>query len=116
MNEDICLIPRNLRKPDTIIQTPIKLTLKQLVYIGAGIGGAYIIFGCAAPILVKGVMMVSSAGIGIAGALVKYQDSSIDELAVDSLVYVQRKNYYHQLNKRGGPVVNIGYRKEAITG
>ncbi|MNJ90187.1 hypothetical protein D3C87_77810 [compost metagenome] len=115
MNEETCLIPRNLRKPDIIVQTPMKLTLKQLAYIGAGIGGAYLIFTCPVPIIIKGVMVVGSAGLGFVGALFKYEDSSIDELAIDSVVYLQRKNYYHQLNKRGGLVVNIGARKETIT-
>ncbi|MDF2533990.1 MAG: hypothetical protein K0R18_147 [Bacillales bacterium] len=115
MNEDICLIPRNLRKADTIIQTPIKLTMKQLVYIGIGIGGAYFAYGAALPLLYKGLIMGGSALAGVAGGLFKYQGSSIDELVGDSVVYVQRKSYYNKLNKRSEVVVNINSRKEETT-
>lgn len=114
MNEEICLIPRNLRKLDNIIQTP-KLNIKQLTYIGLGIGGAYIAFSSGMLVIYKVITIVGSLAIGLAGSFYKYRDSSLDELAIDGIVYLQRKNYYHQLNKRSGLIVNISARAETTT-
>lgn len=114
MNE-VCLIPRNLRRPDNIIQKPIKLNMKQIIYIGAGIGGAYFAFGTTLPLVYKCIAMGASFGAGIFGGLFKYEGSSIDELATDSLVFIQRKNYYRQLSKRSELIVNIGANKEEST-
>lgn len=110
-----CRIPRNLNKPDIIVHSPIKLGWKQIVYIGAGVGGAYLAFQTGLPQVYKIALMATSCGIGMICSLIKYEDSTIDELVVDSLHYVQKKNIYKQLNKRGDLIVRIKTKQEETT-
>lgn len=115
MEEYVCIVPRNLNKPDTIIHSPIELNWKQIGYIGLGLCGAYLGFKMDSSILIKLVTITGSCGLGILSAMYNYKGSSVDELAFDAITYAQRKIYYSNLEKRGDFIVTIGSKDEDAT-
>ncbi|AEO93414.1 gp154 [Bacillus phage G] len=114
--EPLCAIPRNLNEPDTIIHYPVKLNWKQISYICVGVAGAYFAFQTGLPIEYKTALMAGSVGTSLVTSLIKYEDSTIDELVIDSLHYAQKKNIYRQLEKRGAMNVKFNSYEEKITG
>lgn len=109
--EMLCNVPRNLSKPDTVIHYPIKLNWKQITYIGIGVVGAYVAFQTVLPLVYKLVITSGTMGMAAIASLVRIEDSTIDELAIDSLYFAQKKNVYRQLEKRE-VVIEHGYWKE----
>lgn len=110
--EQLCTIPRNLNKPDVVINSPIPLNWKQITYIGIGVAGTYLAFQTAWPIIYKVIAISGSVSISLITSLVKYEDSTIDDLVIDGLHFVQKKNIYNQIEKKGGINVRIGTYKD----
>lgn len=112
MDEYICMVPRNLNKPDTIIHSPIKLNWKQIGYLGLGVGGAYWSFQTSLPDIIKLLMISGSLGVGILASSYRYKGSTIDEMLFDSLTYTYRKHYYKKMNERGDLIVTISAKHD----
>jgi hypothetical protein len=115
MEKQICMVPRNLNKPDIIITKPFELNWKQIAYIGLGVGGAVLAFKTGLPIPYKTALSGISVLGGLGGAAFQYEGNTIDELALNALTYQQRKVYYNNLEKRGEINVTISTREEEKT-
>ncbi|MNB96075.1 hypothetical protein D3C81_753430 [compost metagenome] len=115
MDDLICMVPRNLNKPDTIIHFPFKLNWKQISYLGLGIGGTYLSFQTFLPISIKIGLSIGSFGLGVISAAIKYKGSTVDELALDAITFTQRKIYFNNLKGRGDLIVTISCREEKTT-
>lgn len=113
--EYVCVIPRNLNKPDVISFGRFSLTWKQVGYVVIGGAIVYFTFQTGLPIVIK--VVVSSLGVGasLAASFVKPNGVELDEVALNSLVYAQRKFYYNKLEKVGGLVVTIKSKEEGST-
>jgi hypothetical protein len=115
MEKYVCIVPRNVNKPDVIINyKQIKLNWKQMGYLGIGLIGSYLTFNTGFPIVVKIVMMTGSFCLGIIGSVFEHKGSTLDELVLDSIQYTQRKVYYDSLKTRGDFVVTIGSKEESF--
>lgn len=112
--EQLCIVPRNLNKSDTIVHYPIKLDWKQISYIVVGGVVTYSVFQTGIPLVYKIVASIGGVGVSLVGSFFKYEDSTIDELVIDSLHYVQKKNVYKQIEKRSGVSVTYGSYSEPI--
>lgn len=113
MNENqSCLIPRNLNKPDTISILKIELSLKQVGYLVLGATSFYFCFTSGLPLLIKAGLSFIGLNTSLICSFVTFNDSNVDELALNSLTYFQRKIYYRKMEGRGEMVVNIKSKKE----
>lgn len=115
--EYLCMIPRNLNKPDKLpIYGRFSVTWKQVGYLAVGGAVAYFTFQTAGlPIVAKIAISTAGFGASLAASFVKPQGVEVDELLFNSLVYAQRKIYYKTLEKEGGLIVTIKSKEEGST-
>lgn len=115
--EYLCMIPRNLNKPDKIpVYGRFSLTWKQIGYLAVGGAVTYFTFQTAGlPIVAKIAISAAGFGTSLAASFVKPQGVEIDELLMNSLFYTQRKIYYKNLEKEGGLIVTIKSKEEGST-
>lgn len=109
------IVPRNLEKEDTISIGQWDLTWKQVGYLVIGGIGTYLSFTSGFSISFKIILSILSFGISAIIALMKIQGYSLDQIAINSMIYAQRKAYYKNLEKSLGPQINIStHNKENL--
>lgn len=110
----VCLIPRNLEKEDTISVGRLEFTWRQVAYIALGGLGTYLSFTSGMPFTFKILSSVISFGIALLFGFLKINDTTLDEVAVNALIYAQRKNYYKKIEKQENTIqINFRARIEA---
>ena len=107
VDEEICIIPRNINKPDIIINKPIKLNWKQIGCVSVGAIVSYGIYQTGLPLNFKIASCVVGFLSGVFCAYYKHEGSTVDEIVINSATYLKRKHRYQEMEKRGGLVVTI---------
>lgn len=111
----VCLVPRNLEKEDTVSIGRFEITWKQIAYLAVGGVGTYAACMTGLPIAAKIVLSTASFATSAVAGFIKVKGSTLDEIAINSLIYTQRKVYYNKLSREGGLNVTIGAKKEDST-
>jgi hypothetical protein len=105
----VCVIPRNINKPDIIVSKPVTLDWKQIGFLSIGVGLGVVFFQSDFSSDIKVISSAVTFGIGALCAFYKHEGSSVDDIAVNYITYVQRKNFYKK--GREDIVVKINYRE-----
>lgn len=112
--EYVCKVPRNLDRPDGINVGRHFISWKQVGYLAIGGATVYFAFQAGMPFATKIALSIVTSGVSLAASFIKPQGVELDEIALNSLMYAQRKFYYNRLKREGVLVVTIKSKEEKV--